>query len=140
MIIEYINEEENNISCQVDEITENNIIHIIDLLNSDCAEPLLHKKWNFYVTKQEKLDVLRIFDVINNSNNILNLNEEELPKVNFKSFMHPSLGTVTLIDINYSSIYELIEFRKEEHLKWVESVKRLDPTAEYDEELGIFKL
>lgn len=130
MIIEYINKEEGNISCQVNEINENSIMHIIYSL-SGHTEPQMSKNWNFYVSRNEVEYMLKVwaFNTIDSS------------VVKLGKFIHPAIGTVNFIIIpTFENMSEMNEHYKKEHLKHVENVKRLDPTAEYDEETELFKL
>lgn len=129
MIIEYINEE-GNISCQIDEINENNIMHVVFSLSGNDMKPQISKYWNIYVNKNETEEIIKTW--------LFKL-DSHLTKLG--KFIHPAIGTVNFITIpTFENINKMNEHYKKEHLKWVESVKILDPTAEYDEETGAFKL
>lgn len=143
MIVEYIDEIEDNTSCEIQEVNENNIMHVVYSLSLiDITKPQYEKQWNFYCNKKDREFVLNLFIDKNQTASVLGgkpISEEQYK--NLKSFMYPSLGLVNLITIpTFNSIDEMDSHYREEHLKHVENIKRLDPNAKYNEELGIFEL
>lgn len=132
MIIEYVNKGEDNISCQVNVITENNIMHVIESLSIKDLKPTSEKNWNFYLNEEEKITLFEI--------NYFKMFLMNVDRAKIGSIFHPGLGRIKFYVTTFKNIDEMNEHYEKEHFKWVESVKKLDPTAEYDEELEIFKL
>lgn len=118
MIIEYINKEEGNLSCCLDEINENKIMHVIYSLSSNDMIPQISKNFNFYLSKNEVDELLKVW--------AFNIVDSKIVKLG--KFIHPAIGTVNFITIpTFETISEMNEHFKKEHSKWVESVKKLDP-------------